>query len=168
MGYIAGFGVKLWVIFQDLNQLKDVYSKRWETFLGNAGILTAFGNIDLTTQDYLSRRLGKCETHRIEYTYSGGTSKSENMSSLLKRMNDPDLLFGEGGSEGQTSSWNAQPRDTINPLLLSDEIGREFGKNSGNILVLIGGAQPLWAKRIYYYQDLPFKERAGENPYYRT
>ena len=48
-GYIAGFGVKLWVILQDINQLKSLYKDRWETFLGNAGTLTAFGNVDVTT-----------------------------------------------------------------------------------------------------------------------
>ena len=33
-GLMAGFGVKLWSVLQDLTQLKTHYPKSWETFLG--------------------------------------------------------------------------------------------------------------------------------------
>ena len=57
-GLMAGFGVKLWPVLQDLSQLKTHYQKSWETFLGNAGVLQAFGNVDATTTEYLSKMLG--------------------------------------------------------------------------------------------------------------
>ena len=57
-GQIAGFGVKLWPILQDLGQLKALYRDRWETFMGNAGVLQFFGNNDLTTLEWMSKRLG--------------------------------------------------------------------------------------------------------------
>ena len=53
-GQIAGFGVKLWPILQDLSQLKALYETRWETFLGNAGVLQFFGNNDLSTLEWIS------------------------------------------------------------------------------------------------------------------
>ena len=37
VAYMAGFGVKLWAVLQDLTQLKRHYKEGWETFLGNAG-----------------------------------------------------------------------------------------------------------------------------------
>ena len=49
-GQIAGLGVKLWPILQDLGQLKSLYKDRWETFMGNAGVLQFFGNADLGLQ----------------------------------------------------------------------------------------------------------------------
>ena len=58
-GQIAGFDVKLWPILQDLSQLKSIYKDRWETFMGNAGLLQFFGNNDLTTLEYIAKRLGK-------------------------------------------------------------------------------------------------------------
>ena len=58
-GQIAGFGVKLWPVIQDLTQLQRDYQKAWETFMGNAGLLTFFGNTDLTTLEHISKRLGK-------------------------------------------------------------------------------------------------------------
>jgi type IV secretion system protein VirD4 len=58
-GQIAGFGVKLWPILQDLSQLKDLYPFRWETFLGNSGIVQFFGNNDLSTLEWISKRCGR-------------------------------------------------------------------------------------------------------------
>ncbi len=58
-GQIASFDVKLWVLLQDWGQGKALYGERWETFAGNAGILQFFGNNDLATTEYVSRRLGK-------------------------------------------------------------------------------------------------------------
>ena len=57
-GQIASYGVKLWPILQDLGQLKALYKERWETFMGNAGVLQFFGNNDLTTLEWISKRLG--------------------------------------------------------------------------------------------------------------
>ena len=57
-GRSPSYGVKLWPILQDLGQLKALYKERWETFMGNAGTLQFFGNNDLTTLEWVSKRLG--------------------------------------------------------------------------------------------------------------
>lgn len=54
-GLMAGFGVKLWTVLQDVTQLQTHYKSSWETFLGNAGVLQAFGNMDVTTTEHLSK-----------------------------------------------------------------------------------------------------------------
>lgn len=58
-GLMAGYGIKLWSVIQDLSQLQNVYDKGWETFVGNAGTLTFFGNSDVTTLEYISKKLGQ-------------------------------------------------------------------------------------------------------------
>jgi type IV secretion system protein VirD4 len=58
-GIARGFGVQLWPILQDLNQLKALYRDRWQTFIGNAGLLTAFAPRDLFTAKYLSDLCGQ-------------------------------------------------------------------------------------------------------------
>jgi type IV secretion system protein VirD4 len=58
-GFIAGAGVRLWIVLQDLTQLQRHYKEGWETFIGNAGIIQAFSLSDLTTCKYLSERLGE-------------------------------------------------------------------------------------------------------------
>jgi hypothetical protein len=57
-GLLAGFGVKLWPIIQNIGQVQELYPQNWETFLGNAGIWTVFSMNDKTTAQYLSDRVG--------------------------------------------------------------------------------------------------------------
>jgi len=56
---MRGFGIKLWAVFQDLNQAKAIYDKRWESFLGNAGVIQSFAPQDVETAEYLSKRTGQ-------------------------------------------------------------------------------------------------------------
>jgi len=58
-GQMASFGVKMWVILQDLGQGKALYKERFESFAANAGVFQAFGNVDNVTTAYISKRLGK-------------------------------------------------------------------------------------------------------------
>src|SRR5690606_5221705 len=39
MGLMAGYGVQLWPILQDVHQLRAIYGTRAGTFLSNAGVL---------------------------------------------------------------------------------------------------------------------------------
>jgi type IV secretion system protein VirD4 len=52
---MRGYGLKLITIWQDLAQLQGIYSKRWESFIGNAGVLQSFSAQDVTTAEYLSK-----------------------------------------------------------------------------------------------------------------
>jgi type IV secretion system protein VirD4 len=56
---VRGYGIQLVPVFQDLNQLRDLYEKRAETFIAQAGVLLAFGPNDLPTADWMSRRGGE-------------------------------------------------------------------------------------------------------------
>ena len=38
MGLMAGYGLQLWPILQDMSQLRDLYGARASTFIANAGV----------------------------------------------------------------------------------------------------------------------------------
>ncbi len=59
LGIMREYGIKLWPVFQDLAQAKDIYQTRWESFVGNAGVLQSFAPHDATTRDYLSKLSGQ-------------------------------------------------------------------------------------------------------------
>jgi type IV secretion system protein VirD4 len=59
MGIARGFGVQLFPVLQDLNQLNALYRNRWQSFVGNAGFVSAFAPRDLFTAKYLSELCGK-------------------------------------------------------------------------------------------------------------
>lgn len=121
-GQIAGFGVKIWTILQDLGQLKAIYKERWETFMGNAGVMTCFGLNDQTSLDYVSARLG--DTHFF-------------------RMQKTDATMSQRGQGAA-----AEREETVNTRLLSpEEVGRLFARETGRIMVLHPG-RPLILQRL--------------------
>ncbi len=70
MGLMAGYGLQLWPILQDMSQLRDLYGTRANTFVANAGVLQTFGVNDFETAKWLSQSMGKetigyqTESHR--------------------------------------------------------------------------------------------------------
>jgi type IV secretion system protein VirD4 len=121
-GQIAGFGVKIWTILQDLGQLKAVYKERWETFLGNAGVMTVFGLNDQTSLEYVSNRLG--DTHFIRKIKVDVTMNQRAQGAVDER------------------------EETVNTKLLSpEEVGRLFARETDRLMVVHPG-RPLALQRL--------------------
>lgn len=172
IGYIAGFGVRLWTILQDLNQLKKNYKDTWESFISNAGVVTAFGNNDVTTTKYLSERLGKCEISRIvpQYSMQEGTSHSQStLSQMMHTMGKGDGTFGpQSRSKTQSQGTNYATQLYATPLMNPDEIAKHFARESGVMLVQMAGASPFRVQRIVSHENEAFKNKMGLNPYHPT
>jgi type IV secretion system protein VirD4 len=59
MGLMAGYGLQLWPILQDMSQLRDLYGQRASTFVANAGVQQVFGVNDYETAKWLSQTMGQ-------------------------------------------------------------------------------------------------------------
>ena len=137
-GQIAGFGVKLWPIVQDLTQLQRDYREAWETFMGNAGLLTFFGNTDLTTTKHIAERLGEVEVIRTTENTARQTQSSAGRSR-------PDIwatFTGQAGGqvqEGTNSSDSSASSQQVvrGPLMNSSEVASFFARDANNILSFI-------------------------------
>ncbi|MEQ8399678.1 MAG: type IV secretory system conjugative DNA transfer family protein [Roseitalea porphyridii] len=57
-GLMAGYGMQLWGIVQDLSQLMDIYGEGWETFIGNARVIQYYGSRDVMSAAYFSKLCG--------------------------------------------------------------------------------------------------------------
>ncbi|MBS9405469.1 type IV secretory system conjugative DNA transfer family protein [Halomonas sp. TRM85114] len=138
-GQIASFGVKLWVVLQDWGQGKALYGERWESFAANAGVLQFFGNNDVATTEYLSKRLGKT---RVEVARSGEVAPEQ--AAL--------------GLSGKTSVTE------LHDLLSPEEISRQFARNDRHKrqLVLWAGYHPMILQRVEY-----FDRHSQVAPYFR-
>ena len=128
-GLIAGFGVRIWSIFQDLAQLKQIYGERWETFLGNASIFQTFGLNDLGTLKYVSERLGTAAMLKVSQGEQSTTQAA-------------------GGFSGESKSIDSTP------LLTPDEVAAFFSRQSGNQLIIYPGTSAIFLKRVPYYDPL--------------
>ena len=58
-GIIRGFNMQIVGIAQDLVQLKDLYKTRWESFVANTGFTQFFAPNDMTTSEWVSKRVGE-------------------------------------------------------------------------------------------------------------
>lgn len=124
-GLMAGYGVKLWTVIQDLSQLKAHYPQSWETFIGNAGVLEAFGNTDSTTLEYLSKQLGTTLAYQVPPS------------------DRPSLSAQQGG--------DTQLREGIVtvPLMAPWEIALGFSRDKSNKLIIIAGEKPFALRRSF-------------------
>lgn len=71
MAMFRGYGIKLWSVWQDLNQAERIYGHHWESFAANAGVLQAFQPQDLKTAAYLSERTGQTSRHNTNWSWGG-------------------------------------------------------------------------------------------------
>ena len=108
VGLMRGYGLKLWLIFQDVPQIKSIYAGRWESFVSNSGLKQFFGINDLETADFVSKYLGE-KTQMVRSDSLNGQSGQPTGASLsaqgrplltgdeLRRLpRDEQILFYEG------------------------------------------------------------------------
>lgn len=130
-GLMAGFGMRIWAILQDMSQLQDLYQKRWQTFLANAGVLQILGANDLLTAEYVSRLLGR-ET--------------------LEQISETTQLKREGGfwTEANPNARSMNDREFGRDLMTPDEVMKMHPRQS---LLFITNKDPIKAVKWPYYRN---------------
>lgn len=157
VGEAAGHGVALWMILQDLGQLKGLYPESWTTFLANAETQQYFGARDFHTLEYLSKLVGQAtidfKTTNIGENYGSSTGNSNSIN-------------GGSSTTGQnTGSSNGTNYSQIGrPLLMPDEI-RTLPKDQ--ILIFKQNTPTILAQRLNYLQMPQFQGLYDKNPMHR-
>jgi type IV secretion system protein VirD4 len=126
MGLMAGYGVQLWPILQDIHQLRATYGQRAGTFLSNAGMLQVFGVNDHESARLVSDLLGQ------------ETIVFETASRAL---------------DSRESGLSYSEQHTGRPLLTPDEV-RNLPESRA--LLFPAGKRPILARKLRYYADAEF------------
>ena len=126
MGLMAGYGIQLWPILQDVHQLRALYDRRAGTFLSNAGVLQVFGVNDHDSAKLVSDLLGQ-ETVVFE---------------TMSRAIDSDETGISFGSQ-----------HVGRPLLTPDEV-RTLREDLQ--LLFLAGQRPIVAAKLKYFADREF------------
>jgi len=137
---VAGLGLKIFAVLQDLSQLQNHYPKNWETFMANAAALQLFGLADETTLEYASKRLGEAPT-------------------LSRSTNAPG--FDQATQQAATGeSWSLG----VHRLLTAEEVGRFFARDDKKLrqLIIRPGYRPAVLMRAFYDQHEFFRGRFDE------
>jgi len=133
LAYLRSYHIKCFLIAQSLNQIEKVYGAH-NAILDNSHIRVTYGALDEKTAKRISDLLGQSTVLQQQFNLSG-----ERFSPLL----------------GNVSQ---QHQEAARPLLTAGEILQLPAEDA---LVMVGNTKPYKAKKILYYQDMRFKNRAG-------
>jgi type IV secretion system protein VirD4 len=132
-GLMAGYGLQLWPILQDMHQLWGAYGKKAGTFVSNAGLVQIFNVADVETASWVSKSIG-ATTMSYQTT---GTSTSRGGMQLF-----------------ETKSTSTTAHLSRRELMTPDEIMR---LDSSLEILLRQGAAPAIAAKVRYYDGPEFR-----------
>lgn len=134
-GLMAGFGLQLWGIVQDVSQLKNVYGDGWETFIGNSGMIQYFGSRDRMTAEYFQALCG--------------VTTVWNLSSAIARAFSTSS--GQGGISTSSSTTTTETTAASQrQLAYADELMRLHKTKE---LILIENLDPIIGTKVNWYED---------------
>lgn len=144
LSFITGYGIKAYVIVQDVAQLWSLYGKD-ESILSSCHVRVAYAPNKVETAEWLSKMTGTTTIVKEDISTSGSR-----FGAVLQQV---------------TRSYHEVSR----PLLTSDEVMRlkapvkdEAGRISepGDVLVFTAGHAPVYGTQSLYFRDPVFTDRA--------
>lgn len=89
---LRGYNVRIWSVYQDVNQIKRDYEKSWETFVANAGAVQILSVNDDTTAEYFSKKAGEYGVYAHTWTNGEGRLLGDNLQRV--RFLTPQAFYG--------------------------------------------------------------------------
>lgn len=149
-GLMAGFGMQLWGIVQDLSQLDKIYEKGWETFIGNSGVLQYFGSRDHKTAEYFSKLCGV--TTILKFSFSQAVARAFGWSSSSTSGQQSSSTSGTSGGNTYTDSTTLDVAQRH--LAYPDEL---MVLRDNKQLVIVENFNPIQGKKVLWYEDKNLK-----------
>ncbi|MGB0867142.1 MAG: type IV secretory system conjugative DNA transfer family protein, partial [Granulosicoccaceae bacterium] len=77
--YLAGYGVRPWLILQDVDRAREVYGDKVKSLMTQAAVRTYFGTSDIETCEAISKELGMT-TIAVPKTGGSGSAQADQVS----------------------------------------------------------------------------------------
>ncbi|OJU16590.1 MULTISPECIES: conjugal transfer protein TraG [unclassified Sphingomonas] len=140
LAFMAGYGIRAFLIAQSLNQIDSAYGEH-NSILDNCHIRVAFSTNDDRTARRVSEALGTATEQRAMRNYAGHRLAPWLSHVMVSR------------------------QETARPLLTPGEVGQLPATDE---LVLISGLAPIRARKLQYYDDPNFRDRLDPPPALRA
>lgn len=146
LAFIAGYGIKAYLIMQDISQLRAAYGLE-ESILSNCHIRVAYAPNKIETGKWLSEMLGTTTVTVPDTTISGHRfgavlqNVNQSMHSIARPLMTPDECMNNLPKPLQKEG--------------SDEIVKP-----GNMLIFSAGSAPIYGTQILFFKDPEFSARA--------
>lgn len=136
LAFMAGYGIRAYLIAQSLNQISKAYGEN-NAILDNCHVRIAFSSNDERTAKRISDALGTATELRAQRNYAG-----HRLSPWLSHV-------------------MVSRQETARPLLTPGEV---MQLPPADALVLVSGLAPIRAKKLRYYEDRNFTRRLADPP----
>ena len=136
LAFMAGYGIRAYLIAQSLNQISKAYGEN-NAILDNCHVRIAFSSNDERTAKRISDALGTATELRAQRNYAG-----HRLSPWLGHV-------------------MVSRQETARPLLTPGEV---MQLPPADELVLVSGLAPIRAKKLRYYEDRNFIGRVAAAP----
>jgi type IV secretory pathway TraG/TraD family ATPase VirD4 len=149
--YIAGYGIKAYLITQDIEQMKDTYGNH-ESIISNCHIRIAFAPNKTETAEALSKMAGTATILRAAVSYSGSRTSplATNVSTNVDHISRPLITVDElMRLPGPAKEGQGEAQRITAP---------------GAMLIFIAGQSPIFGKQLLYFQDLVLQKRSAIKP----
>lgn len=147
IAYMAGFGIKVFLIIQDLMQLLAVYGRE-ESLLGNCHVRIAYAPNKIETAELISKMSGQQTIVRKQTSLSGkrGSFRLTNASESVQEVQRPLLTPDEAMRLPAAVKRGSQ---IVEP---------------GHLLVFCAGHAPIYGRQLLYFRDPTFSVRSKIPP----
>ncbi|MDD4616382.1 MAG: conjugal transfer protein TraG [Alphaproteobacteria bacterium] len=136
LAFMAGYGIRAYLIAQSLNQISKAYGEN-NSILDNCHVRIAFSSNDERTAKRISDSLGTATELRAQRNYAGHRLAPWLAHVMVSR------------------------QETARPLLTPGEVMQLPPTDE---LILVSGLLPIRAKKLRYYKDTNFTERVLSAP----
>jgi type IV secretion system protein VirD4 len=146
LAFIAGYGIKAYLIIQDIVQLHKIYGKD-EAITGNCHVKVAYATSNPDTARYLSESSGITTVVKESESVSGDTNSfKKNVSTSLQEVSRPLLTVDE------CMRLKGPEKDAGGRILVP-----------GDMLIFIAGYAAVYGKQMLYFLDSEFRRRTAIN-----
>jgi len=169
--YLAGYGIRLWLFAQNLDQLKEHYPNNWQTFIANCTIRSFFGVSDFETAKLISEMVGKAtvehrtlgesfsKTEGTGYSSSTSSGNSSNWGSSSSDNKTSTSSYSHGSNSGSSTTTSSNTSRSLSlsssvtnvarSLINPDEVMRLLPNEQ---IIFFQGLPPLKALKLPYYE----------------
>lgn len=144
LAYIAGYGMKAYLITQDVQQLYKAYTN-YESIISNCHVRVAYAPNKVETAEWMSKMTGQTTVIKEQLTTSG-----KRFGAVLDQV-------------------SRSYQEVSRPLMTTDEIQQLPGPvkdgngdivEAGEMLVFVAGHPAIRGRQLLYFQDPIFSERS--------
>ena len=151
LSYMAGYGLKAYLITQDIRQIVEEYGVN-ESIVSNCQVRVAFAPNQYDTAELLSKMSGAKTVQKAAFTYSGsrGAPMLNHVNESVEQIERPLLT-----------------PDEVMRILPPEKVGEGEDERivaAGDMLIFVSGRPPIYGKQMLYVFDEVFTARSEMPP----